>query len=312
VVGLQTGAAFLGLGLVLEYLAHQVLQAASPNCPIPVQLTEVETTRGQHGREIVCLDLSEYGDPLSTRIVRIPFSIYHKPQQRREVLGSHVVDELPPFFLIPLFKMDEEQGLRTMHDPVQVAELARDASVAIPNQSEGTERLIEAYTASPLAVFHHWFYSQEHEAPAHWPESYDRLSLDSLPPCARQMLEQPNDALLKPVGIRHLTRVLLAMGWHPRHVAGLIRSKYERNFGWEDKFFHYDAATRADFYTRLFAGQLALGLDGLEDFCCEDLRILGFCPERECDHSLTRLRESLTQRTHHERLAGRSLNGLFL
>jgi len=311
-VGLEAGAAFAGTGQVLEYLAHQVLQDPQGRCRIPVQLTEVETSRARRGREIVCLDLSEYGDPLNTRIVRIPFSVYHKPRQRRDTLGDHVVDELPPLFLVPLFEMDERRGLLAMRDPLAAADLARYASVEIPDHSEGTARLAEAYAASSTAAFHRWFYGQEHESPDHWPETYDRTSLDLLPPCARRILVQPNDALLKPAGVRHVVRALLALGWHPRHVAGLIRSKYERDFGWGDKFFRYDAATRADFYTRLLAGLIALGLDELEDFQCEDLQAIGFCTTEQCDGSLGRYRESLLERRRHERLASRPLHGLFL
>jgi hypothetical protein len=311
-VGLDTGAAFAGIGQVVEYLAHEVLRDSRSRYPIPVQLTEVETSRGRRGREIVSLDLSEYGDPLNTRIVRIPFSVYHKPRQRRAKLGAHVVDELPPLFLVPLFEMDEGRALLAMRDPLAAADLARYASVEIPDQSEATARLAEAYAASPTAAFHRWFSSQNHEPAARWPQTYDRTPLAPLPPCARRILTQPNDALLRPVGMRHVVRVLLALGWHPRHVAGLIRSKFERDFGWGDTFFHYDAATRADFYTRLFAGLIAAGLDDLDDFRCEELRALGLCTREECDHSLDRFRESLTERRRHERLASRPIHGLFL
>jgi hypothetical protein len=312
VLGLDAGTAFAGTGQVLEYLSHQVLHDSRSKCPIPVQLTEVEISQGERGREIVCLDLSEYGDPLNTRIVRIPFSVYHKPRQRRAALGSHVVDELPLLFLVPLFEMDEQQGLQAMRDSRAAADLARYASVAIPDQSEGTYRLAEDYATSPTADFHRWFYSQEHEPPASWPETYDRTALETLPPCARKILTHPNDALLKPVGIRHVVRVLMAIGWHPRHIAGLIRSKFERDFGWGDKFFHYDAASRADFYTRLFAGLIDAGLDDLGDFRCEDLRVLDYCTAEQCDDSLARYRESLSERRSHERLAGRPIHGLFL
>ena len=51
---------------------------------------------------------------------------------------------------------------------------------------------------------------------------------------------------------------MLALGWHPRHIAGLICSKYDRDFGWT-QFVNVDPATRADFYTRVFAGLFAAG-----------------------------------------------------
>ena len=85
------------------------------------------------------------------------------------------------------------------------------------------------------------------------------------------VLEQPNDLLLKPARIRQLTRIMLALGWHPRHIAGLIHSKYARPFGWT-QFEGYDRATRADFYTRIFAGLFVTGRDNLVDFNCVSAR----------------------------------------
>ncbi len=311
-VGVEAGAAFAGAGQLVEYLAHRVLGDPGFRCPIPVQLTDVETTRGIRGREVVSFDLSEYGDPLHTRTIRIPFSVYHKPRQRRAALGNHIVDDLPPLFPVPLFEMDQRQGVLAMRDPLLAAELARTASTEIPDQSEGTGRLVEAYAASSSSAFHRWFYSQEHEPPDRWPQTYDRTPLDPLPPCARRILTQPNDALLKPAGIRHVVRSLLALGWHPRHIAGLIRSKYERDFGWGDTFYHYDAAARADVYTRLFTGLIVAGLDTLEEFCCQDVRAIGFCSPASCNGSLPRYRTSLAERRRHERLASRPVHGLFL
>jgi hypothetical protein len=46
-------------------------------------------------------------------------------------------------------------------------------------------------------------------------------------------------------------------GWHPRHVAGLIRSKFERDYGWGDHWLDYSPAMRADFYVRIFASTAA-------------------------------------------------------
>jgi hypothetical protein len=82
---------------------------------------------------------------------------------------------------------------------------------------------------------------------------------------------------LKPAGIQHVVRALISKGWHPRHIAGLIRSKYERNYGWGREWFVYDAATRADFYTRIFAGAIELGLDDLSDFDCVSAKKKRYC-----------------------------------
>jgi hypothetical protein len=89
----------------------------------------------------------------------------------------------------------------------------------------------------------------------------------------------------------------MALGWHPRHIAGLIRSKYERDYGWLAEWLIYDAATRADFYTRLFAGLIEVGRDELVDFNCLSTKEKGWCftPVAWCD--LERFRKALLQRS---------------
>jgi hypothetical protein len=88
----------------------------------------------------------------------------------------------------------------------------------------------------------------------------------------------------------------MAEGWHPRHVAGLIRSKFENpEHGWGVNWGDYEAGTRADFYTRLFAGLWATGVDELVDFNCVSTREKGFCigpPVGECN--LYRYHQALT------------------
>jgi hypothetical protein len=65
----KLGAAFAGLGLVMEYLAHRIKEQAAPMCDLPVELTAVEVGPGRSGREMISIDISENGDPLSTRAV---------------------------------------------------------------------------------------------------------------------------------------------------------------------------------------------------------------------------------------------------
>ena len=45
--------------------------------------------------------------------------------------------------------------------------------------------LIADYENSPLRKFHDDFYSQEHEPPERWPETYDRVPLETWPACGR-------------------------------------------------------------------------------------------------------------------------------
>ena len=131
--------------------------------------------------------------------------------------------------------MSVADALHVMRDPEAVAELAECASGVVPECSTGMEQLISSYVASPLARFHRDFYSTGPDPPDTWPETYDRTDLGALPPCARFILEHPNDPLIKPSGMRRIVAVFLSLGWHPRHIAGLIQSKFERDYAWDGK-----------------------------------------------------------------------------
>ncbi len=292
-VGQELGAAFAGLGLMLEYLAHCILEATAETVPVPVELTAVESPSGQRGREAVAIDISEYGDPINLRCVRVPFSVYLKG--RREYGAPREAKE-PLQVCIPLHEMSVQQAARVMRDPAMVQSLARRAPTRIPDCSQATTGLVEDYCASSLARFHREFYRASHEPPERWGQTYDRTPLHQLPTCASRPFYTPNDLLLKPNRLRHVVRVLLARDWHPRHIAGLIRSKYERDFGWGHYWFQYDATSRADFYTRVFAGLIATGRDLLDDFTCEDVRSTGFCGQHECTGEVDRLRCVLSKK----------------
>jgi hypothetical protein len=74
----------------------------------------------------------------------------------------------------------------------------------------------------------------------------------------------------------------------------------------------HDAATRADFYVRIFAGQFAAGVDDLVDFNCSSIREKGLCVPHAGRCDVEGLRTSLLERRHHGRLAHRPFNRLFL
>jgi hypothetical protein len=57
--------------------------------------------------------------------------------------------------------------------------------------------------------------------------------------------------------MRAVVEALLDRGWHPRHIAGLIRSKFERDHGWGGQWREYSPAMRADFYARIFSARRA-------------------------------------------------------
>lgn len=286
-VGAELGAARHGLGKVLEYVAHRVLARVEGRCEVPVQLTAVTVGPGPQGREVVSLDLSAAGDPLSRRSLRIPFTAYRKGVP----LGAppELAEKL--LVVVPVADGDEEGSRSAMGDLARVSWLASRVSTAIPLAA--TEGLVEHYLGSSLAAFHTFFEAEEPEPPERWPETYDRLDLGELPLCARRILEQPNDLLLQPAGIQIVVRVLLAQGWHPRHIAGLLLSKYSRDHGWIPGLHFHEPGVRADFYTRLFAGLVDAGLDRLIDFNCVSTREKGYCPGEECGWNLLDLADRL-------------------
>jgi hypothetical protein len=260
-VDLQMGRAFAGLGLLMERLAHRIRAESQARCPIPISLEALAMGPQERGREIVVLDISEYGDPLHTRAVRMPFSIYLKPWQHPDTLTPEIESRVPVMVMVPMDGGDTEQVTAIMRDIGKAAAWAAQVSCLLPDGSFGTEALIAEYQDSDLRGFHDWFYSVEHDPPERWPSTYDRLSFEGLPAVVRYALENPNEALLKPDFLRPLVAALLEQGWHPRHIAGLIRSKYERDFGWLNQWFVYDAGTRADFHVRVLGGMMELGRD---------------------------------------------------
>jgi hypothetical protein len=99
-------------------------------------------------------------------------------------------------------------------------------------------------------------------------------------------LEHPNDHLLKPTNFQTLTRVLLKLNWHPKHIAGLVRSKYERDYGWGDTWYKYDAASRANFYVRIYSDLVLTGVDKEEDLNCLSHYEKGYCWRPNCGFKL--------------------------
>ncbi|MBI4333289.1 MAG: hypothetical protein HY673_18650 [Chloroflexi bacterium] len=277
---LEDGAASSGMGHLLEYLAHRLIAAAQPSLTLPLVVNGLVVGAGKKGREAISLDLSAYGDPLYTRYARCAFSLYEK-----KTVGYLIC--------LPREGQSLEDLLRWRLDPVTAGELAARTKLAIPEASAGLTRLLKAYLKSPLAAFHSYFYDGQHDVPEEWPYGYDRLDLNALSPCTALPLAQPNHALSIPNNLQNVARVLVSLGWHPRSVAGLVRSKYERDYGWGVNWLVYDAATRADFYIRLFCGLMADGTDDLRDFNCISHQEQGFCPRPWCGHNLADYRERL-------------------
>jgi hypothetical protein len=304
--------AFNGVGLLIEYFINRVKDIAQNATEIPIELCAVKVGPQKRGREIISLDISEYADPLKTRMIRMPFSVYLKTREKPWIIPEGYNAERPYIITIPLKGISYQRGLNIRNNLDSCLDLARHCSVKIPNNRSGMIKLMKEYKASSLADFHQWFYSQEAENPDNWPQSYDQLSLDMFPPCIQYILQNPHELLLQPEAIRQITAVFLAVGWHPRHIAGYIRSKYERDHGWGDLWYKYNAAKRAEFYTRIYTGQIVTGRDDLIDLNCVCAKEKEICFHDTSKCELNNFQQSILKRRSHDRLACRPFNRLFL
>jgi hypothetical protein len=290
---------FSALALVIEFVAHRIKEKAAALSALPVEITAVHVgpclTRQ---REIISIDISEYGDPLHTRMIRMPFTNYMKPWVTGLAKRLGIEDRISALRTIPLHEMDIREAIKVRKVEREVLDLAQRACVRVPLQDEGTRCLIDDYRASGLRKLHEFYYSVSHDSVNQNERGCVRNIPDGLPHCARHLLEFPNDFLLKPAGIQLVTRCLLAQNWHPRHIAGLIRSKFEDpSYAWGMDWTDYEAATRTDFYTRLFSCLHLVGIDRLIDFNCTSTQEKGFCFRQQDDScSLEPSREILLTR----------------
>jgi hypothetical protein len=306
------GHAFIGLGRIIEYFAAEIKKRTAPTLKLPIELSAIEVGPGERGREMIAFDISQYADPLYTRFTRAAYSRYLKIPQKSGSTTDGAGSSLPPLFVVPLYEMNINQALHVMRDPKAVIALASYAPAKIPECSDGTENLLNSYLSSELAEFHCDFYAEEPDPPERWPETYDRMDFSQLPPCIQFLLQNPNDFLLRPSSMRRVVLTLFSLGWHPRHISGLIQSRFEHDFGWGNYWNNYDPATRAEFFTRVFAGLFVAGYDDLVDFNCCSTQEQKICFQPSCQDNLEHFRTSLLNRRTYGRLARRPFHRLFL
>jgi hypothetical protein len=283
-----------GLGMVLEYLGHCILRRAAFSSDTPVVFNNVDVGRGREGREAISIDLTYLGDPLEARQIRVAFGTYQFARVRPDIFGEAAA--LPPFAAVPWDGEDIAFMLERARPLEGAAARAAGCHAHLPTVTEGLTALVDRYDVSVLADFHRAFYAEPVHPPERWSSTYDAFDPRGLPACVAAPLCAPNDHLLKPTVLQHLTRALLAEGWHPRHIAGLVLSKYARDFGWGDRWQRIDPARRAEFDVRMFAGLLQAGLDTGIDFNCVSTQEKWLCPETGCSHDLRNTRERLLQR----------------
>jgi hypothetical protein len=277
---LAMGKAHDGSGRLLEHLAHEVVTYVGGGSPIPVTLADAAPPGDG---PFVCLDLTAYADPLFARHARCAFS----GNQKASLTG--IAPERP--FVVNLPRMDDDRVdelVREREDLACAGVRAGRVKAHIPDVRDGWA-WVEDYRRGRLARFHAEFDEGPEMPREEWPYTYDSLDLHTLPACARLALEYPNPALLVPVHLRTVALALWGLGWHPRSVAALVRSRYEKDFGWGNLWQRYDPAARAEFYVRVFCGAVVDGLESGSDFTCESQALRGVCPASGCGWDLGRL-----------------------
>jgi hypothetical protein len=278
--------AYMAVGLLAEFLAQRILKRAHRRSQIPIVLNGTVVGTGRIGRECVSIDVSYAGDPLDARHLRVAYSSYqkHTSVMRSAGAGGRVAamaavprhrESLPALI----------SGQRRLRHAVRSA---RHRPAAIPLVSSGVHRALDAYQSSHLADFHRRFYETQPGERGQFEALAGSRQWRSLPDCVISPLLNPNDRLLQPAVIQHVTRALMAEGIAPRAIADIIQSRYATDFNWGDRWILLDARTRAEFDVRVFAG-----LDRGLDFNCRSAQEKDPCPGTPCRCDLRANRQRL-------------------
>jgi hypothetical protein len=293
-----------GLGLLIEHAAHLIMRRAAPRITIPVVFTGTEVGAGLSGRTCVSIDFSHAGDPLDQRYMRVAFGTYQLHRLRSDVFGPAVARDVPVMAVVPRGHQSLYRLLTEGRQPEAAVRAAERGPAVMPDVAQGIATVLVDYLPTTLAAFHRDYYATAPERPEAWPDTYDRLESTSFAPCVGAPLDRPNDLLLQPARLQFLTRGLMAKGWHPRHIAGLVHSRYLRDCGWGTRWAHQDAKNRAEFDIRVFAGLIAAGLDRGTDFNCVSAQEKGLCThDPNCHLDLRLERVKLLERVEREERA---------
>ena len=290
-VPLKAGKAYSTIGRLMEFLCHRFLKETKQSSPLPVTISDTAPGDIHHPREGISLDLTQYGDPLFMRTIRFPFSTHQKHKMNPHRVGREVSQATPIYVVVPRNRLSYQQTFEIRRDYEKAIAYAKKVSTAIPDASQGWGRVLEDYKGSKLYRFH-----QEFDRRRYLRDYEQRIDRGSLPPCLRHILESPCPALLTPTTILLFCRAFFSLGWHPRHIAGLIHSYYQKDYGWMIDWNKYDPITRADFWSRVYCGMIQMGSDDLEDFTCRHHQRRGYCPQPDCGHRLKALASRLKKR----------------
>ncbi|MCX6349940.1 MAG: hypothetical protein NTV79_10655 [Candidatus Aureabacteria bacterium] len=292
----RDGKGYSAIGRLMEFLSHQVIRETRAESPLAITISDTARGRTVRGREGMNLDITQYGDPLFMRTIRMSFSTHQKHKIYVEKVGVETARGLPFFATVPRNSLSYEELYEIRRHLTTAADYAAGVCSEIPDAAIGWGKVLDDYLVSPLFAFHHDFDAMESEPPARWPETYWRLDLNALPHCVANALRNPTWGLTVPTSLQLICRYFMSRGWHPKHVGGLIRSHYEQNRGWAIDWNKYHPETRANFWARIYCGLIATGVDTLEDLNCISHAEKGFCPAPWCGYNLNDCREALLKK----------------
>lgn len=298
--------AFDTMGKLMEFLCHKTfIHLSRSSLPIPLVIGDIVS--GNERREGVSLDLSLYSHPVHTRSIRCPFSLYSKHKLKGYMPVNTAAGNLSTLICVPRRTPEAELSLADILDmrlsEKRAMRQAGRVSTSIPEQHQGFGNLIADYKSSSLYDFHREFEAVVQDDTQAWAGGYDRFDMDSIAPCIAQVFRCPNPLLLQPTNLRLIVGTFMALGWHPKHIAGIIYSKYMRDFGWEVNFRRYNANRWANVWVRIYAGMILCNIDGLLDFNCTSQQEKGeawmgmrYCPAPGCGFNLAEYRAALQEK----------------
>ncbi|MBT9582906.1 hypothetical protein IV102_06125 [bacterium] len=244
------------LSTIREWLAHYRIE--------PLQRTH------QHGHhELVWADEVNF-DLWPNLDCSVPCS---------SLIGEYVVHKTAPLCQVPV---ELSAGLCEPLEDNVVIHLpwpnGPPCGTGVPEQGYLKSPLLDHYRDSSLARFHRHYYAEKPHGPDLWEGTYDQIQPALLPACVAVLLKKNAQQLCQWNALQHLTRSLLALGWHPRHIAGIIWSHWARDFPAR----YADPLLQADHLVRSGTGFLLRRIDRLSNFDCDSVRAAGICPPNPC------------------------------
>ena len=284
---------YSAVGRLMEFLCHRIIEDTREYSKLPVTIADTAPGKGKFRREGMSLDITQYADNLNMRSIRLAFSSHQKQKVYVNRIGMDLARSSPIYACVPRNDLSIKELYNIRKNLDSAREYAKKVGTRIPKASRGWLKLLDDYRASPLFEFHTEFDSVHHDLRERWGITYLKLDLWRVPACVAMPLMNANPWLLIPTNLQTICRVFYAMGWHPKHIAGMIRAYYSQGPYWPLDWRKYNTETKANFWARVYCGMIAMGTDTLEDFNCASQNEKGFCPKPYCGHNLSDYRAKI-------------------